>query len=50
MLSNSIDKTKFGYRMLERMGWNEEGGLGKEGQGNKDFIRQHKKKDNSGYV
>ncbi len=34
--------------MLERMGWNEEGGLGKEGQGSTDFIKPHKKKDNSG--
>lgn len=42
------DKSKFGWRMLERMGWSEDDGLGREGLGRTDHIRVQKKRDNSG--
>jgi Pin2-interacting protein X1 len=42
------DTGRFGYKMLERMGWSSGAGLGSDGKGMKSFLRVSKKGDNSG--
>lgn len=42
------DKSKFGYRMLAKMGWTEGKGLGRQEDGNTSHIRVRKKSTNSG--
>ena len=46
----SVDKTKFGFRMLEKMGWRDGRGLGVNEDGNKEHVKIHKKDDNLGRV
>ena len=43
-----LDKTKYGYRMLQRMGWEEGKGLGSEEEGPKEHIKVKVKRDNQG--
>jgi Pin2-interacting protein X1 len=42
------DKTGFGFRMLQKMGWNEEKGLGKNESGITNNIKLSKREDGSG--
>ena len=43
-----IDTKKYGYRMLEKMGWMDGKGLGINEAGDTDFVKIKKKRDNSG--
>ncbi len=47
-LLSLIDKSKFGYRMLQQMGWQEGKGLGSKEDGDTRHIKLHKKRDNGG--
>jgi hypothetical protein len=42
------NKTNFGFRMLQKMGWNEDKGLGKEGTGITNFVKLSKREDGLG--
>lgn len=42
------DKSKFGYRMLQKMGWSEGKGLGVNEDGVKEHVRVRKKLSNGG--
>eukprot|EP00842_Homolaphlyctis_polyrhiza_P005522 jgi/Hompol1/5971/HPOL_000172-RA len=42
------DKSKFGFKMLEKMGWSEGKGLGRQEDGVKDSIAVRFKADNRG--
>ena len=44
----AIDRSKYGYRMLEQMGWSEGKGLGVKEDGDTQHIRISKKSDMSG--
>lgn len=44
----SRDKSKFGYVLMQKMGWNEDRGLGRHGHGMKEHIRMSKKENNLG--
>ena len=48
LLSNYVDTSKYGYRMLQRMGWEEGKGLGSKEEGLKEHIKVSVKRDNSG--
>ena len=41
-------KTGFGYKMMLKMGWKEETGLGKEGTGSTSHVIIRKRADNVG--
>ncbi|KAI9018284.1 hypothetical protein DFJ74DRAFT_770070 [Hyaloraphidium curvatum] len=42
------DKSKFGYVLMQKMGWSAERGLGKNGEGMKEHIKLWKKEDSLG--
>jgi len=42
------DKTRFGYKMLLKMGWKEDKGLGKDESGNTSFVKIKKREDGIG--
>lgn len=42
------DKSRFGFLMLQKMGWTEGAGLGKDGQGMKENIKVKKLADRAG--
>lgn len=44
----SADKSKYGYRMLQRMGWEEGKGLGSNEEGQTEHIKVKVKRDNKG--
>ena len=44
----ATDTTAYGRKMLEKMGWNDGDGLGKDKQGEKTFVRVKKRTDNLG--
>lgn len=43
-----LDKSKYGYRMLQRMGWEEGKGLGSKEEGLKEYVKVKVKRDNRG--
>ena len=49
-LNLSLDRSKYGYRMLERMGWSEGRGLGLNEDGPAEPVKVHRKKDCSGQL
>ena len=42
------DKTRFGYKFLQKFGWSEEKGLGKNESGITESLQVKKKQDNEG--
>lgn len=42
------EKGGFGYRMMQRMGWERGSGLGRERQGTTEFVRAKRKRDGAG--
>ena len=44
----STDQGRYGYRMLQRMGWSQGQGLGRGKEGRKELIRVSRRDDNSG--
>ena len=42
------EKDNVGLRLLRGMGWSQGQGLGKDGQGNVEMVKQKKRKDNAG--
>ena len=42
------DKSGFGFKMLQKMGWNEDSGLGKHGKGSVDSIKTKRRADGLG--
>ena len=47
---NFADKSKYGYRMLQRMGWEEGKGLGSKEEGTREHIKVKVKRDNQGML
>ncbi|GBC01192.1 hypothetical protein RclHR1_00410019 [Rhizophagus clarus] len=47
-LAWSDDQTKFGYRMLSKMGWSPGKGLGLNEDGEKEYVKPSNKQDNLG--
>ena len=43
-----LDKERYGYQMLEKMGWADGRGLGKEQRGNVSHVKIKKRKGNVG--
>lgn len=43
-----VDRSKYGYRMLERMGWCEGRGLGLNEDGQTEHLKVVAKRDNTG--
>ena len=40
-----VDEQRFGYRMMQRMGWSKGSGLGLKEDGIKSFVKVHNKAD-----
>jgi len=47
---SDLDKSKFGYKMLQKMGWSEGKGLGALEDGELEHVKVMKKCDTSGNV
>jgi len=45
-----LDDSKFGQKMLEKMGWKKGEGIGRRGQGMKENIKIRWKLDNKGWL
>lgn len=43
LAANPADTDRFGYKMLEKMGWSEGGGLGAKGDGVKSHLKVTRK-------
>ncbi len=44
----ALDTSKFGYRMLQKMGWTEGKGLGAKEDGGKEHVKVQRKTDSVG--
>jgi len=42
------DKTGFGFRMLQKMGWKEDGGLGANEDGRTEYVKMKKRENGVG--
>ena len=47
-ISEQKDKSKFGFKMLQKMGWSEGKGLGANEDGQRDHVKVRLKEDNMG--